>query len=126
MQASPTLDRGLAFAGLLANVLGLFALVGWWLSDAPLATATLVVGLSAILPALVLGLVSCSALMAARRWGRILAIVALALGLAVSLGYGVVWLVLVPQSRLLTALGLAILWPIQLGLLIYWSPSRRP
>jgi len=126
MQASPTLDRGLAFAGLLANVLGLFALVGWWLSDAPLATATLVVGLSAILPALVLGLVSCSALMAARRWGRILAIVALALGLAVSLGYGVVWLVLVPQSRLLTALGLAILWLIQLGLLIYWSPSRRP
>lgn len=53
------------------------------------------------------------------------AIVALALGLGVSLSYGIVWLALVPAGRGLTAAGLAVLWVLQLLLLIHWSLPRR-
>ena len=117
------LNRRLALAGLLASGAGLLGLPFWWLSDGPLALASLVVGLSAILPALVLGVVGSAAQLAARGWGRIVTIVALGLGLAVSLSYGVVWLVLVPQQRGLTAAALALLWLLQLLLLIHWSRS---
>lgn len=119
-----TANRRLALAGLLASGAGLLGLPFWWLSDGPLALASLVVGLSAILPALVLGVVGSAAQLAARAWGRIVTIVALGLGLAVSLSYGVVWLVLVPQQRGLTAAALALLGLLQLLLLIHWSRSR--
>ena len=120
------LERSLAWIGLLANAAGLPLLLAWLLQRGPLAAATLVVGLAAILPALVVGLVGASALLARRRWGRVVAIVALALGLAVSLSYGIVWLVLVPEGRGITALGLAGLWLAQLLLLLYWSLPRGP
>ena len=119
-------DRALALLGLVANGAGLPLLVLWILRGGPLATATLVVGLAAILPALVVGLVGSAGLLARRRWGRVVAIVALALGLAVSLGYGIVWLALVPLGRGLIATLLALLWLAQLLSLIHWSlPTRR-
>ena len=121
MAGSARLDRSLALLGLLANGAGLPLLTLWILRGEPLATATLVVGLSAVLPALVVGLLGSAALLARRRWGRVVAIVALALGLAVSLSYGIVWLVLVPQGRALTATLLGLLWLAQLVLLIHWS-----
>jgi len=119
------LDRPLALLGLLANGAALPLLVLWILRGEPLATATLVVGLAAILPALVVGMVGSAALLARRRWGRVVAIVALALGLAVSLGYGIVWLVLVPEGRALTATLLGLLWLGQLLVLIHWSLATR-
>ena len=121
MAGSDRLDRWLALLGLLVNGAGLPLLLLWILHGEPLATATLVVGLAAVLPALVVGLVGSAALLARRRWGRVVAIVALALALAVSLGYGIVWLVLVPDGRALTAIGLGLLWLAQLLLLIHWS-----
>ena len=125
MASSTRLDRNLALLGLLANGAGLPLLTLWILRGGPLATATLVVGLAAILPALVVGLVASAALLARRRWGRVVAIVALALGLAVSLSYGIVWLVLVPEGRALTATLLGLLWLAQLLLLIHWSRAAR-
>ena len=119
------LDRSLALLGLLANGAGLPLLTLWILNGEPLATATLVVGLAAILPALLVGLVGSVALLAHRRWGRVVAIVALALGLAVSLSYGIVWLVLVPEGRALTSTLLGLLWLAQLLLLIHWSRHTR-
>lgn len=118
-------DRPLALLGLLANSAALPLLAIWILRGGPLAVASLVVGLAAILPALVLGIVGSAGLLARRQWGRVVAIVALALGLGVSLSYGIVWLALVPAGRGLTAAGLAVLWVLQLLLLIHWSLPRR-
>jgi hypothetical protein len=126
MSPTPRLDRTLAGIGLVANAVALPALVAWIFSDGPLAVATLVVGLSAVLPSLVLGLIATLALLAQRSWGRVVAIVALALGLAVSLSYGIVWLVLVPVGRGLTGPGLGLLWLVQLLALIYWCLPRQP
>ena len=124
MRPSPAFDRALAAVGLASNVAALPALGVWISADAPLASATLAVGLVAILPALVLGVIASSALLARRRWGRVLAIVALALSLAVSLSYGVVWLSLVPFARPLVALGIGLLVVFQTLALIYWCLPR--
>ena len=125
MAASARLDRRLALLGLAANGAGLPLLALWILRGEPLATATLVVGLAAILPALVVGVVAAAALLARRRWGRVLAVVALGLALAVSLSYGIVWLVLVPEGRGFTATLLGLLWLAQLLALIHWSRATR-
>jgi len=117
-------DRSLAWLGLVLNGLGLMLLLAWILRGGPLALATLVVGLTAILPALVTGIVGCWALVCRRRWGRVLAIVALSLGLAVSLSYGIVWLALVQEGRGAVGLALGLAWPLQLLLLIYWCLPR--
>ena len=82
MQRSPGLDRPLAWAGLLANGAALAGLPLALTLPGPLATARLVVGLAAVLPALVVGVVACGGLLAQRRWGRTVALVALGLGLA--------------------------------------------
>ena len=124
MRPSPAFDRALAAVGLALNVAALPALGVWISADAPLASATLAVGLAAILPALVLGVIASSALLGRRRWGRVLAIVALALSLAVSLSYGVVWLSLVPFARPLMATGIGLLVLFQTLALIYWCLPR--
>jgi hypothetical protein len=126
MRPSPRLDRSLAGVGLVANAVALPALVAWIFSDGPLAVATLVVGLSAVLPSLVVGLIASLALLGQRPWGRVVAIVALALGLAVSLSYGIVWLALVPDGRSVAGPALGLLWLLQLLALIYWSLPRQP
>jgi hypothetical protein len=61
MQRSPGLDRPLAWAGLLANGAALAGLPLAVTLPGPLATARLVVGLAAVLPALVVGVVACGA-----------------------------------------------------------------
>jgi len=124
MRPSPAFDRALAVVGLALHVAALPALGVWISADAPLASATLAVGLAAILPALVLGVIASSALLARRRWGRVLVIVALALSLAVSLSYGVVWLSLVPFARPLVASGIGLLVLFQTLALIYWCLPR--
>ncbi|NDG74076.1 MAG: Hepatitis C virus core protein [Synechococcaceae bacterium WB8_1B_136] len=116
----------MAILGLLANAVALPALVAWIFSDGPLAAATFVVGLAAVLPAVVLGLVAALALLAGRGWGRVVAIVALSLGLAVSLSYGIVWLVLVPVGRAVTGPLLGLLWLALMLALIYWCLPRQP
>ena len=87
MQANQSLDRSLAWAGLLLNAAGLPWLVQLLTSGGSMAAANWSVGLSAILPALVLGVVASAALVKGRRWSRVVAIVALGLSLAVTLSY---------------------------------------
>ena len=120
MQRSSGMDRPLAWAGLLANGAALAGLPLAITLPGPLATARLVVGLAAVLPALVVALVACGGLLVRRQWGRTLALVALGLGLAVALAAGIVWLALVPALRGPTAAGLSGLWLLQLVLLIRW------
>jgi hypothetical protein len=124
MSPTPALDRWLAGVGLGLNLVALLALPVWLAADVPLATANLVVGLAAILPSLVLGIIASAALLVRRRWGRVLAIVALSLFLAVALSYGIVWLVLVPLGRTWLAMTLGSFSITALLLLIYWSLPR--
>jgi fucose permease len=124
MRPNETLDQRLAWLGLLVNVAALPWLLQLLLSGGSMAAANWAVGLSAILPALVLGLVATAALLKRRRWGRVVAIVALGLLLAVTLSYGVVWLALVPLGRAWVAVALASLSVAELLLLIYWCLPR--
>jgi hypothetical protein len=124
MQPSERLDRRLAWVGLLFNAAVGPALLQLLLSGGPMAAANWSVGMGAILPALVLGLVASAALVKRRRWGRVVAIVALGLSLAVSLSYGVVWLVLVPLGRPLVAVALGLLVVLEVLALIYWCLPR--
>ena len=124
MQPSETLDRRLAWIGLLLNAAGLPALAKLLSSGGSMAAANWAVGASAILPALVLGVVASAALVKRRRWGRVVAIVALALSLAVSLSYGVVWLALVSVDRPVVAVVLGVLVVAELLALIYWCLPR--
>jgi len=124
MQPNETLDRRLAWIGLVLNAAGLPALVKLLCSGGSMTAANWAVGTSAILPALVLGVVASAALVKRRHWGRVVAIVALALSLAVSLGYGVVWLALVPLGRPVVAVALGVLVVAELLVLIYWCLPR--
>jgi peptidoglycan/LPS O-acetylase OafA/YrhL len=124
MQPSERLDRLWAWLGLLVNAAGVPWLVNLWLSGGAMTAANWAVGSSAILPSLVLGLVACSALIRRRRWGRVVAIVALSLSLAVTLSYGIVWLVLIPEGRVWLAAALGGLSLSELLLLIYWCLPR--
>ena len=124
MRPNETLDQRLAWLGLLVNVAVLPWLLQLLLIGGSMAAANWAVGLSAILPALVLGLVATAALLKRRRWGRVVAIVALGLLLAVTLSYGVVWLALVPLGRVWVAVALGSLSVAELLLLIYWCLPR--
>jgi fucose permease len=124
MRPNETLDQRLAWLGLLVNVAALPWLLQLLLSGGSMAAANWAVGMSAILPALVLGLVATSALLKRRRWGRVVAIVALGLLLAVTVSYGVVWLALVPLGRAWVAVALGGLSVAELLLLIYWCLPR--
>ena len=54
----------------------------------------------------------------------VVAIVALSVSLAVTLSYGIVWLVLVPLARPMLAVALGALTLAELLLLIYWCLPR--
>ena len=61
-----------------------------------------------------------------RHWGQVVAIVALAISLAISLAYGIVRLVLIPADRPLVAVLAVLLWAGNVAVLVYWCrPSVR-
>ncbi|MFY8148039.1 MAG: Hepatitis C virus core protein [Prochlorococcaceae cyanobacterium] len=126
MQDPPLGYQSLAWLGLIANLLALPFGLGVIALDPYLRVANLVVVTSAVLPTAVVGLVASIALLRWRRWGQILAIVALSLSLAVSLPYGIVRLALVAADRPLVAVLAPLLWIANIALLVYWCrPVHR-
>ena len=118
--------QSLAWAGLIANILAIPLGLAVILLDPDLKVANLVVISSAVLPTIVVGLVACIALLRWRRWGQILAIVALSMSLATSLSYGIVRLALVASGRPLLALLLPLVWIANVAVLVYWCrPVHR-
>ncbi|MEB3275656.1 MAG: Hepatitis C virus core protein [Cyanobacteriota bacterium] len=116
----------LAWLGLVANGLVLPLGVAAILADRSWLTTNIAVGAGAVLPTAVLGIVASIALLRWRRWGQILAIVALAMALAVGLPYGIVRLVLVEQNRILTAVLAALQWGSCSAALVFWCrPTIR-
>ncbi len=115
----------LTWIGLLANVaalpiIGLVAFAG-----PPLQTANISLAISLAWPAAVVGIVASAGLLSERKWGVILAIVALSMALSASLPYGIVRLVLVQQEKSLSGLSL-FMATLNLLALIYWCrPIHR-
>ena len=95
------------------------------LSAPPLKITNITLAFSLAWPAAIVGIVAAAGLLAQRRWGVILTIVALSMALGGALPYGIVRLVLGPEAR---NLGFA---SVSLGLLnvlalVYWCrPAHR-
>ena len=116
----------LAWLGLVSNILVLPLVVVVALSDRTWQTANIAVGAAAVLPTAAVGIVASVALLRWRRWGQILAIVALSMALATGLPYGIVRLVLVAQDRPLTAAVAAVFWAASTAALVFWCrPAIR-
>lgn len=116
----------LAWLGLIGNILVLPITVLAIVADRPWQAANIAVGAGGVLPTAVVGIIASVALLQWRRWGQILAIVALAMALAVGLPYGIVRIVLVDQERGLTAVVSALVWAACTGALVFWSrPTIR-
>ncbi len=120
-------DRGLAAAGLVANVVWLI-LASLALSQPdPLQTANLVLALAAWIPSAVVGLIASLALLWRRRWGIVLALVALSLQILVLIPYGIVRVCLVSDARGLTASLTAAVLVIVILLIVHWGRAlARP
>ena len=120
-------DRGLAAAGLVANVVWLI-LASLALSQPdPLQTANLVLALAAWIPSAVVGLIASLALLWRRRWGMVLALVALSLQILVLIPYGIVRVCLVSDARGLTASLTAAVLVIVILLIVHWGRAlARP
>lgn len=118
--------KSLAWLGLIANILVIPVAAAAIALDRTWQTANIAVGAGAVLPSAVVGIVASIALLQWRRWGQILAIVALAMALAVGLPYGIVRLAVVEQGRWMTALLSLLLWASCTAALVYWCrPSIR-
>ena len=116
----------LAWLGLIGNILVVPLAVLAILNDRLWQAANIAVGAGAVLPTAVVGIIASVALLQWRRWGQILAIVALSMALATALPYGIVRLVLVAQNRPLTAVLAALVWGVGAATLVFWSrPSIR-
>ncbi len=115
----------MTWLGLLANVAALpvIALVAF--AGPPMQIANISLAISLAWPAAIVGIVACAGLLAERRWGVILAIIALSMALSVSLPYGIVRLVLVRDTQALSGVSLFLAISNLLAL-IYWSrPIHR-
>ena len=115
----------LTWIGLIANVAALPLIAFVAFAGPPMQIANLSVAISLAWPASIVGIVSCAGLMAERRWGVVLAIIALSMALAFSLPYGIVRLILVRDFQSISTFSLFFAALNLLGL-IYWSrPIHR-
>ena len=120
-------DRGLAAAGVVANVVWLIAASLALSPPDPLQTANLVLALAAWIPSAVVGLIASLALLWRRRWGMVLALVALSLQILVLIPYGIVRVCLVSEARGLTASLTAAVLVIVILLIVHWGRAlARP
>ena len=114
-------DRGLAAAGLVANVVWLILASLALRQPDPLQTANLVLALAAWIPTAVVGLIASLALLLRRRWGMVLALVALGLQILVLIPYGIVRVCLVSDARGLTASLTTAVLVIVILLIVHWG-----
>jgi len=115
----------MTWIGLLANVsaLPIIALVAF--TGPPLQAANISIAISLAWPAAIVGIVGSAGLLAERRWGVILTIVALSMTLSVSFPYGIVRFVLLDETNGLTLLCLMVALCNLLALIYRSRPSHR-
>jgi peptidoglycan/LPS O-acetylase OafA/YrhL len=118
--------RPLAWLGLVANLLLIPLTLAVILLQPTWRTVNLAVGTAAVLPTAAVGIVASVALLRWRAWGQILAIVALAMGLAVGVPYGIVRLALLGEGRPFEAMICAAVWTAMVAALVFWCrPAIR-
>ena len=115
----------LTWIGLIANVVALPLIAFVAFAGPPMQIANLSLAISLAWPASIVGIVSCAGLMAERRWGVILAIVALSMALAFSLPYGIVRLILVKDFQSISTVSLLFAALNLLGLIYWCRPIHR-
>ena len=115
----------LTWTGLIANIVALPFIAIVVSSGPPLKVANMSVAISLAWPAAIVGIVAASGLIAERRWGIILTIVALSMTLSGTLPYGLVRLV--REKDIIGLGGLSLLIAtLNLLALIYWCrPGHR-
>ena len=122
-------NRRLASLGLCFNLLAFiacaFAIQIAITKPDQLHITTFVVALAGWLPALITGTIACWALLLRRRWGIVLALVALGLQLLTVVPYGIVRTVLLPGNRILCASLSGLFLSVGVVLIIYWSLALR-
>ena len=122
-------NRRLASLGLSFNLLAFiacaFAIQLSITKPDQLHITTFVVALAGWLPALIIGTIACWALLLRRRWGIVLALVALGLQLLTVVPYGIVRTVLLPGNRILCGSLSGLFLSVGVVLIIYWSLALR-
>ncbi len=115
----------LSWIGLFANVFALPFIAYVVSSGPPMQTANISVAISLAWPAAVVGIVASAALLAERKWGIVLSIVALSMVLSGTLPYGIIRLV--REKDLVGIGGLSLLIAILnlLGLIYWCMPGHR-
>ena len=115
----------LSWVGLISNIIALPIIALIISYGPPLKVANITLAISLGWPAAAVGIVACAGLLAERRWGVILTIVALSMALSVSLPYGIVRIVLVGDIESLGGLSLVAAMS-NIFALIYWCrPIHR-
>jgi hypothetical protein len=116
-------DLLLASGGLVINLLGFLIVAVAIASPDPLHTANLVLALAAWLPAAITGTIACLALLQHRRWGMVLALVAIGLQLVSLVPYAIVRAALLADSRGLWVVISAVLLVAGVLSLVYWAQA---
>ena len=115
----------LSWIGLFANVLAL-PLIAYVVSEGPpLHIANISIAISLAWPAAIIGIVASAGLLAERKWGVIMSIIALSMVVAGAMPYGIIRLILENDLIGLSGLCLLIVF-INTAALIYWTlPIHR-
>ena len=115
----------LSWIGLFANIIALPLIAYVVSSGPPLHIANISIAISLAWPAAISGIVASAGLLAERKWGVIMSIVALSMVVAGALPYGVIRLIL--ENDLFGLGGMCLLMVIlNTSALIYWTlPFHR-
>ena len=115
----------MTWLGLLANTTALIVIGLVAFGHPLLQIVNITLAFSIAWPSAIVGIVASAGLLAERRWGVVVAIVALSMALSASLPYGIVRLVLVKDFHSLSGLSIVIAI-LNLLALIYWcKPAHR-
>jgi len=118
--------RPMAWMGLLVSCLVIPLTLQLIFLDPRWRVANIAVGAGGVLPISILGIIAFVALLRWLHWGQILAIVALALSLALTLPYAIVRLVMVEPGRVALAVLAPLAWTVNVAALVFWCrPSIR-
>ncbi|KGG15458.1 MULTISPECIES: hypothetical protein [unclassified Prochlorococcus] len=109
----------LSWVGLFANIVALPLIAYVVASGPPFQVANITIAISLAWPAAIVGIVASAGLLAQRKWGVIMSIIATSMVLAGALPYGIVRLLLVDGFFGLTGISLLIAL-LNLFALIYW------
>ena len=115
----------LSWIGLFANLVALPLIAYVVSSGPPFRVANISIAISLAWPAAIIGIVASAGLLAERKWGVIMSIIALSMVVAGALPYGIIRLIL--ENDLIGLGGLCLLLVIlNISALIYWTlPFHR-